>query len=226
MEMRVCSDSSATVRWISCNIFDIIPSIGLTCSLSWVGRWGWVGAAVLSCTEAVISGYWFNKKEFAPRIKGWYSQAGSRKKSWARCFCVTTPEHCSSEDGAAFFCQNGRWCSVCNISLKPVLWCVDDGWKVASTQSCEQCCQQLTPVYKQQTLASLRWVLIFLNTFLITVAMTSQPTNESELQLYRVLQRSNLLSYYDTFICQGKPSIFFNISCQHSLVTLTFDQNY
>ncbi|PRD34067.1 UNVERIFIED_CONTAM: nab [Trichonephila clavipes] len=35
------------------------------------------------------------------------------------------------------------------------------------------------------------------------VAMTSQPTNESELQLYRVLQRANLLSYYDTFICQG-----------------------
>lgn len=34
--------------------------------------------------------------------------------------------------------------------------------------------------------------------------MTFQPTNESELQLYRVLQRSNLLSYYDTFISQGK----------------------
>ncbi|UYV78317.1 hypothetical protein LAZ67_16000943 [Cordylochernes scorpioides] len=32
--------------------------------------------------------------------------------------------------------------------------------------------------------------------------MTSHPTNESELQLYRVLQRANLLSYYDTFICQ------------------------
>lgn len=36
------------------------------------------------------------------------------------------------------------------------------------------------------------------------VAMTSQPSNESELQLYRVLQRANLLAYYDTFICQGK----------------------
>ena len=34
--------------------------------------------------------------------------------------------------------------------------------------------------------------------------MTSQPTNESELQLYRVLQRANLLNYYDTFISQGK----------------------
>ncbi|XP_064102322.1 NGFI-A-binding protein homolog isoform X13 [Macrobrachium nipponense] len=35
------------------------------------------------------------------------------------------------------------------------------------------------------------------------VAVTSQPTNESELQLYRVLQRANLLNYYDTFISQG-----------------------
>lgn len=34
--------------------------------------------------------------------------------------------------------------------------------------------------------------------------MTTQPSNESELQLYRVLQRANLLAYYDTFICQGK----------------------
>lgn len=38
--------------------------------------------------------------------------------------------------------------------------------------------------------------------------MTSQPTNESELQLYRVLQRANLLSYYDTFICQGESASF------------------
>ena len=36
------------------------------------------------------------------------------------------------------------------------------------------------------------------------VAMTTQPSNESELQLYRVLQRANLLAYYDIFICQGK----------------------
>ena len=34
--------------------------------------------------------------------------------------------------------------------------------------------------------------------------MTSQPTNDSELQLYRVLQRANLLNYYDTFISQGE----------------------
>lgn len=37
--------------------------------------------------------------------------------------------------------------------------------------------------------------------------MTSQPSNESELQLYRVLQRANLLSYYDTFICQGGDDV-------------------
>jgi len=37
--------------------------------------------------------------------------------------------------------------------------------------------------------------------------MTSQPTNESELQLYRVLQRANLLNYYDTFISQGGDDV-------------------
>ena len=42
-------------------------------------------------------------------------------------------------------------------------------------------------------------------TFSLSVAVTSQPSNESELQLYRVLQRANLLSYYDTFIAQGEP---------------------
>ena len=42
--------------------------------------------------------------------------------------------------------------------------------------------------------------------FSFAVAMTSQPSNESELQLYRVLQRANLLAYFDTFICQGKLS--------------------
>lgn len=39
---------------------------------------------------------------------------------------------------------------------------------------------------------------------LFSVALTSQPNNESELQLYRVLQRANLLTYYDTFISQGR----------------------
>ena len=37
-----------------------------------------------------------------------------------------------------------------------------------------------------------------------TDVMTSLPTNESELQLYRVLQRANLLKYYDSFISHGK----------------------
>lgn len=46
-------------------------------------------------------------------------------------------------------------------------------------------------------------------TFFFAVAMTSQPANESELQLYRVLQRANLLSYYDTFICQGKHAYIY-----------------
>ncbi|XP_066949778.1 NGFI-A-binding protein homolog isoform X8 [Macrobrachium rosenbergii] len=40
-----------------------------------------------------------------------------------------------------------------------------------------------------------------------TLAVTSQPTNESELQLYRVLQRANLLNYYDTFISQGGDDV-------------------
>ncbi|XP_043238305.1 NGFI-A-binding protein homolog [Amphibalanus amphitrite] len=39
------------------------------------------------------------------------------------------------------------------------------------------------------------------------VTMTSQPTNESELQLYRVLQHANLLSYYDVFISQGGDDV-------------------
>ena len=41
----------------------------------------------------------------------------------------------------------------------------------------------------------------------LAVAVTSQPRNESELQLYRVLQRANLLSYYDTFIAQGGDDV-------------------
>ena len=44
----------------------------------------------------------------------------------------------------------------------------------------------------------------FNNIFLFAVSVTTQPGNESELQLYRVLQRANLLSYFDTFIAQGK----------------------
>ena len=33
--------------------------------------------------------------------------------------------------------------------------------------------------------------------------MNIQPSSESELHLYRVLQRANLLQYYHTFISQG-----------------------
>jgi len=40
---------------------------------------------------------------------------------------------------------------------------------------------------------------------------TSRPTNESELQQYRVLERANLLQYYDTFISQGKHSIILTL---------------
>ena len=40
--------------------------------------------------------------------------------------------------------------------------------------------------------------------FFFAVTVTNHPSNESELQIYRVLQRANLLSYYDTFIAQGK----------------------
>ncbi|XP_069961062.1 NGFI-A-binding protein homolog isoform X5 [Cherax quadricarinatus] len=41
----------------------------------------------------------------------------------------------------------------------------------------------------------------------LPMAVTSQPSNESELQLYRVLQRANLLNYYDTFISQGGDDV-------------------
>ncbi|XP_067686825.1 titin homolog isoform X1 [Haliotis asinina] len=41
-----------------------------------------------------------------------------------------------------------------------------------------------------------------------SVAMaTTQPSNASEWQLYRVLQRANLLQYYDTFIAQGGDDV-------------------
>ncbi|XP_076437184.1 NAB transcription cofactor mab-10-like isoform X2 [Babylonia areolata] len=36
---------------------------------------------------------------------------------------------------------------------------------------------------------------------------TSQPSNASELQLYNVLKRANLLQYYDTFIAQGGDDV-------------------
>ena len=44
------------------------------------------------------------------------------------------------------------------------------------------------------------------------MAVTSHPSNESELQIYRVLQRANLLSYYDTFIAQGKQNVLISFA--------------
>lgn len=38
----------------------------------------------------------------------------------------------------------------------------------------------------------------------LSVVVTSTPTNEAELQLYRVLQRASLLMYYDTLLEMGK----------------------
>lgn len=42
----------------------------------------------------------------------------------------------------------------------------------------------------------------------LEVPMTSGPTNELEFQLFRLLQRANLLSYYDSFIQNGKQIIW------------------
>jgi NAB conserved region 1 (NCD1) len=36
------------------------------------------------------------------------------------------------------------------------------------------------------------------------VVVTSTPSNEAELQLYRVLQRASLLAYYDTLLEMGE----------------------
>lgn len=55
---------------------------------------------------------------------------------------------------------------------------------------------------------------------LVPVAVTSQPSNESELQLYRVLQRANLLNYYDTFISQGRVKGHYETTV--SIVSLDF----
>lgn len=49
-----------------------------------------------------------------------------------------------------------------------------------------------------------------------SVAMaTTQPSNASEWQLYRVLQRANLLQYYDTFIAQGEWSKRLSVNNLH-----------
>lgn len=43
---------------------------------------------------------------------------------------------------------------------------------------------------------------------------TSNPSNEAELQLYRVLQRASLLAYYDTLLEMGKFDIEIKISIE------------
>lgn len=40
-----------------------------------------------------------------------------------------------------------------------------------------------------------------------TVVSTSSPSNEAELQLYRVLQRASLLAYYDTLLEMGGDDV-------------------
>ncbi|KAF4521090.1 hypothetical protein B566_EDAN010964 [Ephemera danica] len=40
-----------------------------------------------------------------------------------------------------------------------------------------------------------------------TLVMTSAPSNEAELQLYRVMQRASLLAYYDTLLEMGGDDV-------------------
>ena len=52
-------------------------------------------------------------------------------------------------------------------------------------------------------------------------AMTTiKPENISELQLYRVLERANLLQYYITFINQGETRTFFYFVSTDKVMTL------
>lgn len=39
---------------------------------------------------------------------------------------------------------------------------------------------------------------------MISAVLASSPKNQAELQLYRVMQRASLLSYYDTLLEMGK----------------------
>lgn len=48
--------------------------------------------------------------------------------------------------------------------------------------------------------------MLFRFLFAFAVVVTSTPSNEAELQLYRVLQRASLLNYYDTLLEMGKLS--------------------
>lgn len=50
------------------------------------------------------------------------------------------------------------------------------------------------------------YVILFMSNslYISIVVRTSQPSNEAESQLYRVLQRASLLDYYDTLLEMGK----------------------
>jgi NGFI-A-binding protein len=54
--------------------------------------------------------------------------------------------------------------------------------------------------------------------FFLTVVITSTPSNEAELQLYRVLQRASLLAYYDTLLEMGE---FKTVQCVYVSIFLT-----
>lgn len=56
----------------------------------------------------------------------------------------------------------------------------------------------------QSTFADLILSKYYINFVLISVVSTSTPSNEAELQLYRVLQKASLLAYYDTLLEMGK----------------------
>ncbi|XP_037090930.1 NGFI-A-binding protein homolog [Pollicipes pollicipes] len=67
--------------------------------------------------------------------------------------------------------------------------------------------RQSVPALSQSPLLPVQAGVVFSRNRYGQVTMTSQPTNESELQLYRVLQHANLLSYYDVFISQGGDDV-------------------
>lgn len=59
----------------------------------------------------------------------------------------------------------------------------------------------------------------------ITVIATSSPSNEAELQLYRVMQRASLLAYYDTLLEMGKTEIVTTISCINHINKIQLKKN-
>lgn len=60
----------------------------------------------------------------------------------------------------------------------------------------------------------------------VTVIMTSSPSNEAELQLYRVMQRASLLAYYDTLLEMGKTEIVITNGCINNINKIHFKQTW